>query len=86
MQNQVGGTDSIGHSSIQPWSAGPLFPGVIARIGDRGHEALYKGQRAVFLVYRDNGTPGGYSDVSATYDGARAYIETILSSKSGNRR
>ena len=24
--------DTIGHSSIQPWSAGPLFPAVIARV------------------------------------------------------
>ena len=32
-----GRPDSIGHSSIQAWSAGPLFPAVIARV-DRCYE------------------------------------------------
>lgn len=30
--NKPGGRDLIGHSSIQAWSAGPLFPAVIAQV------------------------------------------------------
>jgi hypothetical protein len=32
VQRSQSGRDTIGHSSVQPWSAGPLFPAVIARI------------------------------------------------------
>lgn len=28
--NQPGGLDRVGHSSVQAWSAGPIFPAVIA--------------------------------------------------------
>lgn len=28
--NQPGGVDRVGHSSVQAWSAGPLFPAIIA--------------------------------------------------------
>jgi hypothetical protein len=30
--NMPGGVDKIGHSSVQPWSAGALFPAVIYRV------------------------------------------------------
>lgn len=26
------GIDGLGHSSVQPWSAGPIFPAVIAKV------------------------------------------------------
>jgi len=32
--NKPGGRDLVGHSSVQAWSAGPIFPAVIARIED----------------------------------------------------
>lgn len=30
--NQPGGRDLIGHSAIQPWSAGEHFPAVVSRV------------------------------------------------------
>lgn len=32
--NQPGGRDLIGHSGVQPWSAGAIFPAVIQRVED----------------------------------------------------
>jgi len=61
--------DPLGHSSVQPWSAGELFPGTITRVEryaePRGDEPLafrlivececaeYKGRSALFATYRE---------------------------------
>lgn len=33
---RASGTDTIGHSSVQPWSAGPIFPAVISLVYRNG--------------------------------------------------
>lgn len=35
--NKPGGRDLVGHSSVQAWSAGPIFPAVISRTEQYSH-------------------------------------------------
>lgn len=53
-QRRAGHRDTIGHSSVQPWSAGPIFPCVIMR-SERYPEAVIPSEG-----YADGGEP--YSD------------------------
>ncbi len=48
--------DHIGHSSVQPWSAGPIFPAVIARI------ERYNPERNVIadVCMQPGGCPGSF--------------------------
>lgn len=46
-------TDAVGHGSVQPWSAGPIFPFVIVRTEHHGSHGFNTTWRAI------NG-PGGY--------------------------
>ena len=68
LEKQTRGADTLGHSSVQPWSAGEFFPAIIHRI-DRhtqdgefqysmwrliynGREAIYGFREAAELVAR----------------------------------
>ena len=57
--------DTIGHSSIQPWSAGEYFPAVIARI-ERGGE-----------LYGYELTIGAHTELHATRDDAEAVARFV---------
>jgi hypothetical protein len=65
--NQVGGIDGVGHSSVQAWSAGDLFPGVIARI---------EKEVKVFGEWSDNPATVTFTSFEMTYKGTIAYFAT----------
>jgi hypothetical protein len=57
--------DNIGHSSVQPWSAGPYFPAIVHR--QDVHETIpapdgsYPLRYSHWLVTLDGVTRGGYA-------------------------
>ena len=66
--NQPGGRDLVGHSGVQPWSAGPIFPGIIARV------EVYSPDGAMthFGTHWTLTYPGQPTEVFTTYDAAEA--------------
>ena len=93
MEAAARGIDTLNHSSVQPWSAGDIFPATIARI-EKYRPAAYHEQAANgamdSLEARREWTAweltlDGHSEVYATYDDAHAVAEHLLKSPAGRR-
>lgn len=67
-RESLGKVDPIGHSSIQPWSAGPLFPAVIARTEYYGAHGQGRDNPAVSYRLQI----GTFTEVYATREDAEA--------------
>lgn len=63
--NKPGGRDLKGHSGVQPWSRGDIFPCIIAR-----REFYLAGE--CFHQRWELSAPGAASRIFTTYDGAHA--------------
>ncbi len=70
-KDQVGGTDTVGHSSVQPWSAGDIFPATIAVIESYTYAGEYRFTAYELML-------DGQSERFATYDDAVAAARMLL--------
>ncbi len=73
--NAPGALDTVGHSSVQAWSAGAVFPAVIARLerdGEyAGHELTIGAWREVYSSYNDAYKVAAYVCRNGRIDPAR---------------
>lgn len=66
-QRHASRTDAIGHSSVQPWSAGDIFPFVIVRT-----EVYWSDHRLMKATWQAiNGPGGAETSVFCSYDACR---------------
>ena len=74
--NKPGGRDLVGHSSVQAWSAGPIFPAVIARVETYGDEdSLHPGMLydTHWVLYY----PGRLDHYFTSYDEAFQFAQRL---------
>jgi hypothetical protein len=80
--NTVGGSDTIGHSSVQAWSAGDIFPAVISIVESYEHgskayrEAVSLESRRRYTAY--DLTLDGVTERFSTYEDARDVARMLL--------
>lgn len=73
MTNVPGGTDTVGHSSVQAWSAGDLFPAVIATVESYGADGALRHTSFELTLH-------GRAERFATYDDAAMVARWALAS------
>ena len=93
MEAAARGIDTLNHSSVQPWSAGDIFPAVIARIEKyrpaAHHEQVCNGAmdsldaRLEWTAWEL--TLDGHSETYATYEDAQAVAKHLLASAPARR-
>lgn len=89
--NMPGGADTVGHSSVQAWSAGDIFPATIGVVESYYPPAEYRGPlqgapaadspkdfelRRRWVAY--DLTLDGVTERFATYDDARSVAEVLV--------